>query len=155
MRLRLIAAAALLLGLAAASAQQSAPTLQSGPAGRWLTEGREGVIEIAPCGAGFCGRIVGMDSTRRPDGSLPRDKSGRAQCDLEILRVVQTGPGRWGGQITNPEDGSVWNCTLSLDGQGRLDLRGYVLVPLLGRTQVWTRYSGALGSDCRMGVVAG
>jgi hypothetical protein len=33
---------------------------------------------------------------------------------------------------------------------GDLHLRGYVLVPLLGSTQVWTRYAGQPTADCHM-----
>ena len=33
---------------------------------------------------------------------------------------------------------------------GHLLLRGYVLLPLLGQTQTWTRYTGKLAADCAM-----
>lgn len=121
------------------------------PLGRWLTQDREGVVEIARCGAGFCGRIVGMLERRGPDGLPPHDPDGRPQCGLVILRESeQAGPDFWRGRITNPEDNSVWRCELRLE-DGVLRLRGYVLIPLLGRTQDWTRYGGSIGPDCTMG----
>lgn len=129
------------------------PTAQAepGPVGRWLTEDRGGVIEIAPCGAALCGRIVGMTEPVRPDGKPQTDNTGRPKCGLTILRqAIETDPGEWSGRITNPDDGTVWNCVLSVDAERRLHLRGYVLVPLFGQTQIWTHYSGRLGSDCRM-----
>src|SRR6185312_7823410 len=98
-----------------------------------------------------CGRIAGMDQARRPNGGIPVDVDGRPQCGLTILRgVTETSPGRWEGRITDPEEGSTWRCTLRIDEAGRLNLRGYVLVPALGRTQIWTRYGGRLGPDCAM-----
>ncbi|MBN8890973.1 MAG: hypothetical protein ABS99_09825 [Acetobacteraceae bacterium SCN 69-10] len=129
-----------------ASLQQMGPQ----PVGRWLTQDHDGVVEITPCGDALCGRIVGMSQPFLPDGSPPRDPQGRPQCGLQILRATLTDTGRWAGKITDPGDGSAWNCAFWLDGAGRLHLRGYVLAPLLGRTQLWTRYEGAVDSACRM-----
>jgi uncharacterized protein (DUF2147 family) len=147
MRLRLngLAVAALLL------ASPGVAGAETGPVGAWLVEGRDGVIAIAPCGAGLCGRIVGMLEPLRSDGSPRVDEHGRPQCGLTILHAAAGDEsGLWQGEITDPIDGSVWQCQLSVDGEGRLHLRGYVLLPLLGQTQLWTSYTGHLTRDCRM-----
>ena len=104
--------------------------------GLWLTEGGEGVIRLEACGSGLCGTIVGT--------------SNAAQCRLTIMNMTPTPDGTWSGHITDPSNGSVWNARLRLDERDRLLLRGYVVVPLLGATQVWTRYTGRLTPDCRM-----
>ena len=44
-----------------------------------------------------------------------------------------------GGEILDPEQGSVYRASLHVDRDGRLDVRGYIGVSLLGRTQVWER----------------
>ena len=45
-----------------------------------------------------------------------------------------------GGEILDPETGDVYRCTLQVtDGGAKLQVRGYIGIPLLGRTQVWER----------------
>ena len=143
MRLRLILP--LLCVAATARAEPS-------PLGRWWTEDRSGVIEIARCGEALCGRIVGQPQPRNPDGSLPVDIHGVPHCDLTILHdATETEPGRWRGRITDPETGQDWRCELSIAADGALRLRGYLLVPLLGQTQIWPPFQGSVKKDCTIG----
>lgn len=141
-------------GVVAALAWSAAAAMAGPPPrpieGLWLTEDTEGVIEIARCGeAEWCGRIVGI-ADFGPTG-MPRDVQGRPQCGLEIIhRLRETEPGIWRGTITNPEDGRTYQARLSLDEAGRLRLRGFIGMPLLGATQLWTRYAGTLAPECRM-----
>ncbi|MBN8905042.1 MAG: DUF2147 domain-containing protein [Alphaproteobacteria bacterium] len=114
------------------------------PVGLWLTEDGGGVIRIAPCGQNLCGSIAGQSAT----GS---DPPIAARCGLQILTVAPLRPGIWDGQITNPEDGRVWNVQISQDTDGTLHLRGYIGLPLFGATQIWTQYAGRIGAGCRMG----
>jgi uncharacterized protein (DUF2147 family) len=148
MRLRLIAAVALALsGAYSAQAQ-----IRTSPVGLWWTEDRSGVIAIASCGDALCGRIVGQRATRKPDGSLPVDVRGVAHCGLMILHdATPSEPGHWRGRITNPEDGQDWRCEFFVGDDGALRLRGYVLVPLLGQTQIWPPFAGRVQADCTIG----
>lgn len=139
-----------LKALAAALLLVAAPASAAGPEGVWLTATRDGVIAIAACAGSLCGRIVGMGEIRRPDGGLPADPQGHPMCGLTILRAAPDGPAQWAGDITDPQTGTSWHCTLHLDEAGHLLLRGYVLLPLLGQTQTWTRYTGPLAADCAM-----
>lgn len=118
--------------------------------GPWLTQDGGGVIDIEPCGSLYCGRIVGLGAASSGT-PLPKDVNGNSRCGLQIIEgLVETDPGEWTGKITNPEDGQTYSARLSVDDRGRLHLRGYVLVPLLGQTQMWTRYGGRVTADCRM-----
>lgn len=120
------------------------------PFGQWLTQDGEGVITIEPCGAGICGRITGMDSPSDSLGRPVTDPQGKPQCGLTILRETQEAqPGLWQGTITNPNDGTNWRCEFWMVGE-TIHLRGYILFPLLGKTQVWTRYAGSVRPDCGM-----
>ncbi|MBN2683505.1 MAG: DUF2147 domain-containing protein, partial [Bacteroidales bacterium] len=44
-----------------------------------------------------------------------------------------------GGKVYDPESGNVYSGTLKLVDKDNMDLRGYVGVTLLGRTEEWTR----------------
>lgn len=133
---------ALLLAVPAAAFPMQPPIV-----GDWLTEGGDGVIQIAPCIAGFCGRIVGI--TRDPGEPMPHDWRGEQQCDLTILTVDPTpDDGVWHGAITDPRNGTAYHAQLRLDPSGQLLMRGYVGIPLLGQTQTWQRFIGRFGPEC-------
>ncbi len=144
MRLRLIL---LLLVSLPAAAQPLGDA--AGLVGDWLTEDGGGVIAITPCDRGLCGRIVGISAVGRGPAPPP-DYAGRPRCGGWLLNAAPIEPGVADGEITNPDNGTVWRVRLRAAGPDRLDLRGYVLLPALGQTQHWTRYRGALGTDCRM-----
>lgn len=148
MRLRLIAA-----GLVVSAAiAQAAPS----PIGRWLTEDRSGVIEIAPCGRQLCGRIVGQSEPRGADGRPSRDINGTPHCGLVILHGArQASEDRWDGIVTNPDDGQDWHCAFWVGADGALRLRGYVLIPLLGQTQTWPAFHGSVAADCTISPAGG
>ncbi|HEY0110845.1 MAG TPA: DUF2147 domain-containing protein, partial [Fibrella sp.] len=43
------------------------------------------------------------------------------------------------GKIYNPEDGKTYSCKMTLKNPNTLDVRGYVGISLIGKTQTWTR----------------
>ncbi len=60
---------------------------------------------------------------------------------LVIIRDMKRDGEAWtGGDVLDPENGRVYAATLRLEDEGRvLRLRGFIGVPLFGRTQTWTR----------------
>ncbi len=120
------------------------------PVGRWLTQNKEAVIAIEPCGSALCGRIVGV-TLDHPGDPFPTDSEGRSQCGLTIIRGgVPGGDQGWAIQITDPRAGKTYSARMWLDEQRRLHVRGYIGIPLLGRTEVWTPFRAAIGEDCRL-----
>ena len=130
----------------------AAPVVSAAPSrsvqGNWLTGNGHGVVQIARCGAGLCGRIVGID--RAAGEPMPTDVRGRPQCGLIIIAADKADPdGTWHGQITDPRDGHSYRARMSVDERGDLRLRVFIGIPALGSTQVWRPFTGRLGADCR------
>jgi uncharacterized protein (DUF2147 family) len=145
-----LALAAAGTALFAASAAAQATTSQGpNPVGRWLPEGGKSHVEIFPCGQQLCGRIVWLREPNGKDGQ-PKvdlrnpDQSKRGQKILGLRMMwnfVRAGaPGEWeSGRIYNPEEGETYKSTMKLRADGKLEVRGYVGISLLGKTQYWER----------------
>ena len=118
--------------------------------GLWLTQDRDGVIAVSDCDGGLCARIVGV-FLDRPDDPMPLDYRGVSQCGLPLITDArQIEANLWKGHILDPRNGTMYGAELHLDPNGNLALRGFVGIPLLGETQTWTRYTGAVPADCRI-----
>ncbi|HTP39768.1 MAG TPA: DUF2147 domain-containing protein [Steroidobacteraceae bacterium] len=137
----------LLGGTAQVGAADAMPANRDGAAilGRWLTEPRDGIIEITRTADGhFEGQIIGgnepgkLDS-KNPDASL-RGKPLRGQVIARAL--AYDGANKYsGGTIYDPASGSTYKLRMELRDDGTLKVRGYIGISLLGKTQVWTRYT--------------
>ncbi len=118
--------------------------------GLWWTQDRDGVIQIGPCGAGLCGLVAGVTDFK-PDGSAPKDLHGHSRCRLEIIPDGKADEdGSWDSHITNPDDDKTYTITLRVEPDGRLRMRGYIGIPLFGRTVFWTRFKGHVTPDCHV-----
>lgn len=60
---------------------------------------------------------------------------------LTILSGMRREEGEYtGGRILDPDNGKLYRCRMALtDGGSKLNIRGYIGVPMLGRSQVWLR----------------
>ncbi len=114
--------------------------------GMWMTEDRQGVVRIEPCGDAYCGRVVGISDF--PPGGL-RDLHGVPQCGLVIVHGLRpTDTGKRHGTITNPDDGRTYDAIMWVAPDGDLRLRGYIGLPLFGSTQRWPHFTGRVTPDC-------
>lgn len=141
--------AGLMIGLAAGPAQAEAPVSAEGAVlGRWLTSDRDGVFQLELCGNALCGRLVGMRYT----GSMPLDVWKRPQCGMSLLSGFHPGDeaGHWDGRILDPDNGRTYQATVWSPEPDVLKLRGYLLMPMFGETQTWSRYRGTIGPDCKL-----
>jgi uncharacterized protein (DUF2147 family) len=47
-----------------------------------------------------------------------------------------------GGIILNPKNGKEYRCTISLDDDNKMKVRGYIGISALGKTQYWYKLPG-------------
>lgn len=67
------------------------------------------------------------------------DRKGKPIVGLEIIRgLKKEGDEFTGGNITDPKTGKTYKCTITKNGD-KLNVRGYLGLSLLGRTQVWEK----------------
>lgn len=135
-----VAGLALLALTSAASADAPAPTERI--LGRWITESRNLEVEIAPCGVALCGTVTRVLANRSMQNLEVEVKSfdGRPALGMTILsEFTSAGGGEWNGKIYNRENGKTYKCVIVPLGPTQLSVRGYVLLPLFGKTQIWNR----------------
>ncbi len=134
---------AIAVALSACCATASAQTARLDVAGVWLTEARDGRIEIADCGDGTpCGRIVGGGdgvTAERFDTANPNPAlRSRSLMNLRILSNYRRDGQRWvDGRIYEPDTGRTYGSRLHLGEDGTLRVQG-CLGPIC-QTQRWTR----------------
>jgi uncharacterized protein (DUF2147 family) len=136
--------AAVMLASAAALAQAT-------PSGSWKTiddtTGKpRGLVEITDKNGVYSGRLV---KTFGDDDGQPKVcvKCTDARKDQPVIGMTilsglrKTGDNEWsGGEILDPENGKVYKSKMSLSDDGnKLDVRGFIGISLLGRTQTWER----------------
>lgn len=141
-QLLLVAALGLLPGPSAWAADEA----QAKVLGNWLTEPKDGIIQISEAADGTLqGRIVGGNEPGKLDQHNP-DPAKRTQVlrgQLILNGLKSEGNGKWsGGTIYDPSSGSTYRCKLELRADGSLKVRGFIGFALLGKTQIWSRYGG-------------
>ncbi|QBE63040.1 DUF2147 domain-containing protein [Pseudoduganella lutea] len=85
-------------------------------------------------------RAAGQDQHPICDKCEGGDK-GRPIVGLSIIDgMKKDGDGYAGGTILDPENGKVYKSKMQLvEGGRKLEVRGYIGVPMLGRSQIWVR----------------
>jgi uncharacterized protein (DUF2147 family) len=139
--------ASLLLSAAAAGSALA----QATPAGLWKTidddtKAEKSLVRITDSGGVFTGKVEKI-LTDKPDAKCVEctdDRKGQPVQGMTILRGIKPDAGdknTWvGGDILDPNNGKIYKVLLKLvDGGKKLDVRGYVGTPMLGRTQTWLR----------------
>ncbi len=123
--------------------------------GVWNNEEKDGKIEIFKCDGKYCGKIVYAKEPNYPAGSkegtpgTPRldhnnpdaAKKSRPIIGLQIVNdFIFAGENVWkGGTVYDPKNGKTYRGKITLVSPDKLDLRGFVGIPLFGRTTTWTK----------------
>jgi uncharacterized protein (DUF2147 family) len=140
---RLAAGLALALAVTGVFAQG-----KDSPVGLWKniddeTKQPKALIRIVETDGVLSGKIEKI-LTDKPDAVCDKcegDLKDKPVQGMQILAGLKKGE-EWyeGGTILDPNNGKVYRSKLKLiDGGGKLQVRGFIGVSLLGRTQTWVR----------------
>lgn len=115
--------------------------------GVWLNSSGKGQIQVYKQGNKYYGKLVWLKE--------PNDEQGKPKLDIQnpdknakikpliglvILRDFVHDDGEWtGGRIYDPQNGKDYKCYMKLKDPKTLNVRGYIGISMLGRTEVWTR----------------
>jgi uncharacterized protein (DUF2147 family) len=98
--------------------------------GRWFTDGKDSIIEIGPCGALVCGKVIKV-LKNMPNGKPPVDANnpdpklrGRPVQGITILNGFKPNGAVWSGTIYDPRAGKSYKSTLALLTSGNLQVKG-------------------------------
>jgi uncharacterized protein (DUF2147 family) len=146
---RYIAFALVLSGTAAFHGGPALAADASSPVGEWKTfDDKTGKARAIVRIYEQDGKLFGKIERSLVPGAESRvcavctdDRKDQSMLGLVIIRnMKRTDDGYAGGDILDPDTGSVYRCKLHLDQGGtKLVVRGFIGISLLGRTQTWER----------------
>ncbi len=123
--------------------------------GIWNNAVNSAKIKIFKCGKNYCGKIVELKNPNYPADDK-RGMAGQPKVDrnnpdpdlktrpalglLMLEGFTYSGGNIWkSGTIYDPDNGKLYKCKMTLTDPDRLDVRGFIGISWLGRTEVWTR----------------
>ena len=137
---------ALLFTVISATAQVSGDPRES-ILGEWTTAGGRSKVLIFKYQNEYCGKIVWIRDSLKAGKPVVDDKNPDAKLvNRPVMGIVFLKgfafdeENVWrGGEIYDPESGNTYSAKMTLVDERTLELRGYVGIPLFGRTEAWNR----------------
>jgi hypothetical protein len=100
-------------------------------------------------GEKYQGKIVWLKEPVDPETGKPKLDKNHPDDSLHTRPVIglvntwgfdYTGNNQWGnGKIYDPKNGNTYECTIKMKNNNTLEVRGYIGISLIGRTDTWTR----------------
>jgi uncharacterized protein (DUF2147 family) len=119
---------------------------EASPTGLWKNE--DATFEIFENDGKLSAKVVSLREPKTPDGKEKTDihNPDRSKRDRPIIGLVfmsgfsRKNNTRWdNGTIYDPKNGSTYSCFMELVSPDRINVRGFIGISLIGRTDVWTR----------------
>ena len=117
--------------------------------GVWEPSHGKARVKVEKIGTKFYGKIVWLKEPNNPETGKPKvDKNNPEEAlrntPLKGYRLLKDfiykGNKEWSeGTIYDPENGSTYKCVIRMKDDNTLEIRGYIGVEALGRTDVWKR----------------
>lgn len=125
--------------------------------GNWMAESEKIAIELYRCEDELCGKVVWIVKPYGKDGKFKRDKRNpdpslrhRPYCGIEVIRgLSEKDADEWrGGKFYYIKKGKTYDLDIALKDEDRLEIRGYLGIRLLGKTEIWTRPDPGMELAC-------
>lgn len=116
--------------------------------GKWKTIDDEtgqakSIVEIYESNGKIYAKVVEILNPAKKNSKCTKCKGADKDKPIDGLVIIKglTKDGdEWtDGDILDPQKGKLYSCTIKLDGKDKLDVRGYMGISMLGRTQTWHR----------------
>jgi len=117
--------------------------------GKWKTiddeTGKEkGIVEIYEVDGKVYGRIIEIfevENRHRKCTKCEGADKNKPILGLVIIKgLTKNGDFFDGGKVVDPKNGESYHCKITLKSKDKLIVRGYIGIPLFGRSQTWIRY---------------
>jgi uncharacterized protein (DUF2147 family) len=136
--MRTLLYALLVLALAAPALANSGDDI----AGDWVTGCGNGLVRIELDGSAATATLMrtlepGMLDSHNPEPALRE----RALADIRLGEFLFAGSSWKAARFYDPGSGNYYKARLQLVDENHLQVRGYVGISLLGRSETWTRKS--------------
>lgn len=117
--------------------------------GVWKTGEGTAMVKVYKNGDKYQGKIVWLQEPNDPETGKPKldknhpDESVRTRPVLGLVNIwgfTYNGKNVWDeGNIYDPKSGNTYSCTIKMTNNNTLEVRGYIGVSLIGRTDTWVR----------------
>ncbi len=117
--------------------------------GVWKTGEGNAMVRIYKNGEKYQGKVVWLKEPIDPETGKPKldkfhpDEVNRTRPILGMINVwgfVFEEKNLWsGGNIYDPKNGNTYSCTIKMINPNTIEVRGFIGVSLIGRTDTWTR----------------
>jgi len=116
--------------------------------GLWEPSNGKARVKIEKIANKYYGKIVWLREPNDPQTSQPKLDKNNSDPSMRsvplkgyrMLKDFVFADGEWNnGTIYDPESGSTYSCVIKAKNDNTLDIRGFVGVKALGRTDVWKR----------------
>lgn len=144
----ILGALALIIGLTSFTVAYNKADNADDLIGLWEPSNGKARVKIDKIGNKYYGKIVWLKEPIDPNTGKPKVDKNNPDEKLKSVPLkgyrmlkdfVYKGENEWSdGTIYDPESGSTYSCVINKDGDV-LNIRGYVGVKALGRTDVWKR----------------
>jgi uncharacterized protein (DUF2147 family) len=115
--------------------------------GQWVNATGEAHVEIYKRNNKYFGKLAWLKNPKDERGQNKTDSKNpnvslrsKPLLGLEILREFIFDGEKWtDGKIYDPKSGKTYSCNLTLNDDGNLNIRGYIGLSIIGRSEVWKK----------------